>query len=151
MVLRKGIFMNFKNLLISTTLCFLTIGCGDIGGPAGDAVGGLLNAVGFEEQEPYVHCSDSTAMNYFDDGSNVINEESCLYCGDLVETILERKYKCCRDPEAINAHNGTWSDGLNSYPFNPNTEDRQYCIYDDHEFEYFLTQLDSAGWDNIWD
>jgi len=102
------------------------------------------------DAEPHVHCSDDVAMNYFDDGSNVINGENCAYCG-VGEDVLYKQYRCCRDSEAINAVNGTWTDGLNSYPDNPNTDGKQYCIYDELEFEYFLTQLDSAGWDNIWD
>ena len=143
-VMKKGYLMNLKNVCVSIVLCFLSTGCSAY---ADYVVEDILSP---PEQEPYEHCSDDVAMNYFDDGSNVINEESCYYCG-VGEDVLYKKYKCCRDPEAINASGGTWREGINSYPDNPNTEDRQYCIYDELEFEYFLTQLDSAGWDNKWD
>ena len=142
-VMKKGYLMNLKNVCVSIVLCFLSVGCSDL---APIKAFDIL----IPDAEPHVHCSDDVAMNYFDDGSNVINEENCAYCG-VGEDVLYKQYRCCRDSEAINAVNGTWTDGLNSYPDNPNTEDRQYCIYDELEFEYFLTQLDSAGWDNIWD
>ena len=147
--------MNYKQVLISAALCFLTIGC------EGSIPYLIFDDVIVNER---TYCNDSSAMNYSQDQIDEINNdeydipvesnESCYYCGDYAETILEKKYSCCRDTEALNLYGtgtGTWSDTFNSYPFNPNTDDRQYCIYDELEFEYFLTQLDSAGWDNIWD